>query len=60
MDCYYLLLRDSIDEMMWGILEGKTRDVGQMLDGCKSKLAVSASFVNPILEVNVTVIETST
>uniref|UniRef100_A0A0A9D1M8 Helicase C-terminal domain-containing protein n=1 Tax=Arundo donax TaxID=35708 RepID=A0A0A9D1M8_ARUDO len=38
---YYLLAHDTIDDMIWGSIQGKLENLGQMLDGHEKTLDVS-------------------
>ncbi|XP_068663502.1 uncharacterized protein [Aristolochia californica] len=40
---YYLLANDTVDDMLWDVVQNKTENLGQMLDGCENTLEVSAS-----------------
>jgi SWI/SNF-related matrix-associated actin-dependent regulator of chromatin subfamily A-like protein 1 len=43
-DCNYLLLKGSVDDLMWDILQSKTARMAAVLDGAKSHIAVCFSF----------------
>uniref|UniRef100_A0A175YQM2 Helicase C-terminal domain-containing protein n=1 Tax=Daucus carota subsp. sativus TaxID=79200 RepID=A0A175YQM2_DAUCS len=40
---YYLLANDTVDDIIWDVLQSKLENLGQMLDGNENSLEVSAS-----------------
>ncbi|KAL3656112.1 hypothetical protein CASFOL_000508 [Castilleja foliolosa] len=38
---YYLLANDTVDDIIWDVLQSKLENLGQMLDGCENSLQVS-------------------
>ncbi|KAL5196682.1 hypothetical protein ABZP36_000194 [Zizania latifolia] len=40
---YYLLANDTVDDIIWDVVQGKLENLGQMLDGQEKKLYVSQS-----------------
>ncbi|KAK9288210.1 hypothetical protein L1049_016659 [Liquidambar formosana] len=40
---YYLLANDTVDDIMWDVVQGKLENLGQMLDGHENTLKVSVS-----------------
>ncbi|KAL6657041.1 hypothetical protein ACP70R_004821 [Stipagrostis hirtigluma subsp. patula] len=44
---YYLFAHDTIDDMIWDVVQGKLENLGQMLDGQEKTLDVSQSGGRP-------------
>ncbi|WIA22000.1 hypothetical protein OEZ85_004354 [Tetradesmus obliquus] len=42
-----LLVKDSIDEVMWEMLQAKLKSTGQVLDGCAERMEVDKSSAAP-------------
>uniref|UniRef100_A0A6N2MZ07 Helicase C-terminal domain-containing protein n=1 Tax=Salix viminalis TaxID=40686 RepID=A0A6N2MZ07_SALVM len=40
---YYLLANDTVDDIIWDVVQSKLENLGQMLDGQEKTLEVSAS-----------------
>ncbi|PKI43065.1 hypothetical protein CRG98_036544 [Punica granatum] len=40
---YYLLANDTVDDIIWDVVQSKLENLGQMLDGRENTLEVSAS-----------------
>ncbi|KAG9446336.1 hypothetical protein H6P81_012464 [Aristolochia fimbriata] len=40
---YYLLANDTVDDILWDVVQNKTGNLGQMLDGYKNTLEVSSA-----------------
>uniref|UniRef100_A0A453AZ90 SWI/SNF-related matrix-associated actin-dependent regulator of chromatin subfamily A-like protein 1 n=1 Tax=Aegilops tauschii subsp. strangulata TaxID=200361 RepID=A0A453AZ90_AEGTS len=44
---YYLLANDTVDDIIWDVVQGKLENLGQMLDGQEKTLNVSQSETRP-------------
>uniref|UniRef100_A0A0E0EEY1 Helicase ATP-binding domain-containing protein n=1 Tax=Oryza meridionalis TaxID=40149 RepID=A0A0E0EEY1_9ORYZ len=44
---YYLLANDTVDDIIWDVVQGKLENLGQMLDGQEKTLDVSQSDTRP-------------
>ncbi|XP_047065554.1 SWI/SNF-related matrix-associated actin-dependent regulator of chromatin subfamily A-like protein 1 [Lolium rigidum] len=44
---YYLLANETVDDIIWDVVQGKLENLGQMLDGEEKTLAVSQSETRP-------------
>uniref|UniRef100_A0A0D9X1X8 Helicase C-terminal domain-containing protein n=1 Tax=Leersia perrieri TaxID=77586 RepID=A0A0D9X1X8_9ORYZ len=44
---YYLLANDTVDDIIWDVVQGKLENLGQMLDGQEKTLDVSQSETRP-------------
>lgn len=44
---YYLLANETVDDIIWDVVQGKLENLGQVLDGEEKTLAVSQSETRP-------------
>ncbi|CAM0906944.1 unnamed protein product [Alopecurus aequalis] len=44
---YYLLANETVDDIIWDVVQGKLENLGQMLDGEEKMLAISQSETRP-------------